>query len=104
MKLRSHSLAAMVREQAKNAPTRPALMVPPAKGADSKDHQTLTYQEFWSNIQSYAAFLQSLGLTKGDRIVILSENCAEWIYAHYAGMSLGVIIVPIYPTLPADQA
>ncbi len=94
----------MVREQAKKSPTRPALLVRPAKGADSKDHQTLTYQELWSNIQSYAAFLQSLGLTKGDRMVILSENCAEWIYAHYAGMSLGVISVPIYPTLPADQA
>lgn len=99
MKIRSHSLAAMVREQAKNAPTSPALMVP-----SGKEHKTLTYPEFWSNVQSYAAFLQSLGLVKGDRMVILSENCAEWLYAHYAGLSLGVISVPIYPTLPAEQA
>lgn len=99
MKIRSHSLAAMVREQAKNAPTSPALMVP-----SGKEHKTLTYPEFWSNVQSFAAFLQSLGLVKGDRMVILSENCAEWLYAHYAGMSLGVITVPIYPTLPTEQA
>jgi long-chain acyl-CoA synthetase len=99
MKIRSHSLAAMIREQAKTAPTSPALIVP-----IGKEHRTLTYQEFWSNVQSYAAFLQSLGLTKGDRMVILSDNCSEWIFAHYAGMSLGVITVPIYPTLPPDQA
>ena len=92
-------MAAMIREQAKVAPASPALIVP-----SGKDHLTLTYQEFWSNIQSYAAFLQSLGLAKGDRMIILSENCAEWLYAHYAGMSLGVITVPIYPTLPLDQA
>ena len=92
-------MAAMIREQAKAVPNSPALMVP-----TGKQFTTLSYQEFWSNIQSYAAFLQSLGLTKGDRMIILSENCAEWIFAHYAGMSLGVITVPIYPTLPADQA
>ena len=92
-------MAAMIREQAKSVPNSPALMVP-----TGKQFTTLTYSEFWSNIQSYAAFLQSLGLTKGDRMIILSENCVEWIYAHYAGMSLGVITVPIYPTLPLDQA
>ncbi len=99
MKIRSHSMAAMIREQAKTSPNSPALMV-----SSGKHFQTLSYQEFWSNIQSYAAFLQALGLKKGDRMVILSENCAEWLYAHYAGMSLGVVTVPIYPTLPPDQA
>lgn len=93
------SLAGMIREKARTMPNNPALMVP--KG---KEFQTVSYQEFWSTIQSYAAFLVSLGLQKGDRMVILSENCAEWIYAHYAGQSLGVITVPVYPTLPAEQA
>ena len=93
------SLGAMVREKAQLNPGNPALMVPQGKG-----FQTVTYKEFWSLVQSYAAFLQSVGLQKGDRMVILSENCAEWIYAHYAGLSLGVITVPIYPTLPAEQA
>ena len=93
------SLGGMIREIARKAPDSPALMVP-----TGKTFQTVSYKEFWSYIQSYAAFLQSIGLQKGDRMVILSENCAEWIYAHYAGQSLGVITVPIYPTLPAEQA
>ena len=99
MIVQAKSLSAMVREVANRAPERPALIA-----QSGKQHVTHSYREFWSNIQSYAAFLQALGLVKGDRMVILSENCPEWIYAHYAGMSLGVITVPIYPTLPADQA
>lgn len=99
MMRKAMSLGAMVREAAEGSPESPALMVP-----EGKAFRTVTYKEFWSNIQSFAAFLQSIGLKKGDRMVILSENCAEWIYAHYAGQSLGVITVPIYPTLPADQA
>lgn len=95
----ARSLGAMIRENASRTPDGPALMVP-----SGKEFQTVTYKEFWSNVQSYAAFLKAAGLIKGDRMIILSENCAEWIYAHYAGQSLGVITVPIYPTLPADQA
>ncbi|MBS1726075.1 MAG: long-chain fatty acid--CoA ligase [Armatimonadetes bacterium] len=97
--MKATSLSAMIREVASQSPSRPALMVPQGKG-----FQTITYREFWSTIQSFAAFLQSLGLQRGDRMVIVGENCAEWLYAHYAAQSLGVVTVPIYPTLPAEQA
>lgn len=97
--MKATSLGAMIRENASRYPDNPALMVP-----QGKQFQTVTYKDLWSNIESYAAYLQSVGLQKGDRIVILSENCAEWIYAHYAGQTLGLITVPIYPTLPAEQA
>lgn len=97
--MKATSLGAMIRENASRYPDNPALMVP-----QGKQFQTVTYKDLWSNIESYAAYLQSVGLRKGDRIVILSENCAEWIYAHYAGQTLGLITVPIYPTLPAEQA
>jgi long-subunit acyl-CoA synthetase (AMP-forming) len=70
------SLSAMVREVANKAPESPALIA-----QSGKQHVTHTYRELWSNIQSYAAYLQSLGLVKGDRMVVLSENCPEWIYA-----------------------
>lgn len=33
-----------------------------------------------------------------------SENCAEWAYLDWASQCLGIAIVPIYPTLPKDQA
>jgi long-chain acyl-CoA synthetase len=93
------SLGHMMREIARQFPDRPALMVP-----TGKEFETVSYTEYWNRIRSYAAFLMSCGIQKGDRLVILGENCGEWLYAHYAAQTLGVVTVPIYPTLPADQA
>jgi long-chain acyl-CoA synthetase len=93
------SLGHMLREVARQYPDRPALMLPSGKAFD-----TLTYKQVWSHVQSFATSLAGMGLMKGDRLVILSENCGEWLYAHYAAQSLGLVTVPIYPTLPADQA
>ncbi len=77
---------------------RPALMLPIKEG-----FQTVTYAEFLKKVQGYSQALQSLGVAKGDKVVIQSENCGEWMYFDYACSSLGAIVVAIYPTLPADQ-
>ncbi len=50
---------------------------------------------------SYA--LASLGLAKGDRVAILSENRPEWPMADFATLSLGAITVPAYTTYLAPQ-
>ena len=47
--------------------------------------------------------LQSWGISKGDRVVILSENRAEWAVADYATLLLGAVVVPIYATQTAEQ-
>lgn len=43
------------------------------------------------------------GLQRGDRISLFAGNCPEWIEADLAGMTIGVIPVPIYPTSTPDQ-
>ncbi len=40
-------------------------------------------------------FSDELGLVKGDRIAVLSENCLEYIYLFVAAQKLGFIIVPL---------
>jgi long-chain acyl-CoA synthetase len=56
----------------------------------------------WSDVDDSArriAFsLQKMGLSKGDKIGILSKNCAEWFIADLAIMMAGMISVPIYYT------
>jgi long-chain acyl-CoA synthetase len=47
--------------------------------------------------------LTSLGLARGDRVGIMSENRPEWALADWACLGGGMTDVPIYPTLPAEQ-
>ena len=47
--------------------------------------------------------LQELGVRRGDRVAILSENRPEWALADWACLTIGAADVPIYATLPAEQ-
>lgn len=40
-----------------------------------------------------------LGLKKGDRVAIISENRFEWVVTDFACMFSGVVSVPVYPVL-----
>jgi len=60
------------------------------------------YQNFsWGSagveIRKMAAVIQGMGLEKGDKIAILSKNCAYWIMADLAIMMAGCVAVPLYP-------
>ncbi|MGH9445969.1 MAG: AMP-dependent synthetase/ligase [Terriglobia bacterium] len=55
-------------------------------------------------LQQVAALAVSfgrLGIQRGDRVAILSENRVEWPVTDYALLGIGAIDVPVYPTLPA---
>lgn len=66
-------------------------------------YQPFSYRWFHDQILTLATALKSLGLKKGDRIAILSENRVEWPVTDMAIMSIGAITVPIYPTLTPQQ-
>jgi len=51
--------------------------------------------------QRFAAALQTLGLKPGDRIGLMSKNCAHWVIADIALLLGGFVSVPIYPTANA---
>jgi len=55
------------------------------------------------DVQNLALGLSEMGIGRGDKVAILSENRYEWPIADLAILSLGAITVPIYPTLTADQ-
>ena len=60
-------------------------------------------QEFYGNVAGVARALTQWGLTKGDRLAILSENRFEWAVTDFASLLLGIVVVPIYSTLTAQQ-
>ena len=66
-------------------------------------YQGFSYQEFGERVKNFALGLASLGIKKGDRIALLSENRPEWAISDLAILSLGMINVPIYPSLIPKQ-
>src|SRR5690606_27265765 len=47
--------------------------------------------------------LLTLGLARGDRMAIISESRPEWLHADLAAQTLGIVDVPVYPSLSASQ-
>ena len=65
--------------------------------------QPVSSAEVCRHVRSVASALRSWGIRKGDRVAILSENRWEWAVADLACLALGIVDVPLYPTLLADQ-
>ncbi len=63
----------------------------------------ITFDEVYEVVSSAAAGLQALGLSSGDKVAILSENCPEWALADFACLCTGILDVPIYDTLTISQ-
>jgi len=67
---------------------------------DGKVHD-YTWGEVANQVRRIAAYLQGLGLEPGDKVAILSKNCAQWIMSDIAIWMAGYVSVPLYPTLNA---
>ena len=60
-------------------------------------------EDFVEQMHACAAGLYELGIRKGDRVAIHSENSTEWVILDQALLRLGAVTVPIYTTQPKDQ-
>ena len=65
--------------------------------------QHISSKQLLERIRHLALGLYSLGLRKGDRLALLATNSPEWTLTDAACQFLGVLDVPIYPTLSADS-
>lgn len=63
----------------------------------------ISSQEFYRNVAGVARALKNWGVSKGERVAILSENRAEWATVDFACFLLGAVVVPIYTTLTEQQ-
>lgn len=60
-------------------------------------YKNLTWAEVNDQARRLASALLAQGLEKGDKVAILSKNCAEWFITDYAIQLADLVSVPLYP-------
>jgi long-chain acyl-CoA synthetase len=87
------SLPAMFFEQADKRADRPFLWA-----KNDGTWQSIAWGETARRVKLLARGLRALGIGKGDRVVLVSENRPEWLIADLAVMTAGAITVPAFTT------
>ncbi|HET9183719.1 MAG TPA: long-chain fatty acid--CoA ligase [Candidatus Angelobacter sp.] len=65
--------------------------------------QVISSRQLYAYVSTMARTFRQWGLAKGDRVAILSENRPEWMIVDFACVTTGLVDVPIYTTLTAEQ-
>jgi long-chain acyl-CoA synthetase len=94
----AETLAQVLLDTEKNYP-KPDFMLYKKEGR----YQPISTEEFGRRVKLLCLGLKDLGLEKGDKVVILSENRPEWVMTDHANLCLGAITVPIYTSLVPEQ-
>ncbi|MET0388544.1 MAG: AMP-binding protein, partial [Polyangiales bacterium] len=56
----------------------------------------VTYSEFGAQVAAFRGGLASLGVSKGDRVAVISDNRLEWAIGSFGTLSHGAAYVPMY--------
>nr|HPG86958.1 AMP-binding protein [Spirochaetales bacterium] len=86
----AETLATMFMERVK---ARPELVMQYSKDGDGR-FQPTSYAELLEHVATFAAGLLELGLRRGDRIGLISDNRREWLISDLAIIGLGAADVP----------
>jgi long-chain acyl-CoA synthetase len=63
----------------------------------------LTHDQLKYRVEAFAEVLVRLGISPGDRVGIVAENRLDWPMVDFAMVGMGIIDVPVFPTLTAKQ-
>ena len=64
---------------------------------------TITYAQLHNKAERLAAYLFSLGVQKGDRVVLNMQNCPQLVIAHWAILRANAVVVPVNPMNRAEE-
>jgi long-chain acyl-CoA synthetase len=63
----------------------------------------VSWKEYYEHVKHFCLGAVSLGLTRGDKLAILGDNCREWLYADLGAQAAGAVSVGVYATNPPKQ-
>jgi len=87
--LQKYTIPAMLRNSFGQYGSRPSLVF--------AGEVSCTYAQLEEEINRVIFQLVSFGITKGDKVAILSTNMPNWGTAYFAIASMGAVVVPILP-------
>ena len=63
----------------------------------------MTWAQLKAAAERLAAYLQSLGVQKGDRVVLNMQNSPQLVVAHFAILRADAVVVPVNPMNRAEE-
>lgn len=75
----------------------------PEKTAIISGEVIVSYSRLWNNIKQAAAYFESRGLQKGDRIIVSASKNVDFIYTYFGARLCGIICIPIDPETNATR-
>lgn len=63
----------------------------------------LTYNQVHDKVFEISSLLLRLGIRKGDKVAILSENCPNWGISYFAITTIGAVVVPVLPDFHQNE-
>lgn len=67
------------------------------------DEVPLTYRGYRDEVNKLICFLVELGIKRGDKVAILSQNMPNWVIAYVAITCMGSVVVPLLPEFSAVE-
>jgi long-chain acyl-CoA synthetase len=64
---------------------------------------SISFQQCFKLSRNLAAYLQQLGLNKGDRIALMLPNCLQYPVSLFAALQLGLVVVNLDPLYTAPE-
>lgn len=61
--------------------------------------KSYTFSQVQENANRVSQLLLNLGLHGDDKIAIIANNCPEWNFTDLGALQLGIVDVPMYPTI-----
>ncbi len=65
--------------------------------------EKFSLEDYRNMANNFSYGLMELGLKKGDKIATVSNNRPEWNFTDMGAAQLGVVHVPIYPTISTEE-
>jgi long-chain acyl-CoA synthetase len=68
-----------------------------------KAYKFSTYREIAERVKNLSGAFLKLGFERGERVAVLGETSVEWALCDLACQMCGLILVPMFSTLPPNQ-